>query len=175
MPAVDETTGYVPEWEALRESFRPVGQIKLLLVGESPPDPETGSFFYEGGPLLKVVQKAFALIFPQIGELDTKDFLLCLKRVGCFLDDISHKPVAGMSDSERNYTLLCELPAFVKRLKDCKPIIVVGYIKRIDFFIKYAAEQAEIDAKLENLPFPLRSARSRHDFIEGFSRILREN
>ena len=175
MPAVDETTGYVPEWEALRESFRPVGQIKLLLVGESPPDPETGNFFYAGAPLTKVVQKAFASVFPQIGELDIKDFLLCLKKVGCFLDDISHKPVTGMSDIDRNYTLLCELPAFVKRLKDCEPIVVVGLIKRIGFSIKYAVGQAGIDATLEYLPFPLRSARSRDDFIEGFSRILREN
>jgi hypothetical protein len=174
MPHVDKATGYIPELEPLRETFRPVGRIKLLLVGESPPDPVTGNFFYEGGPLTKVVQKAFASVFPQIGELDTKDFLLCLKRVGCFLDDISHNPITGMSDRDRNYTLLCELPAFVNRLKGCKPIAVVGFIKRIDFFLKYAVEQSGIDATLEYLPFPLRSAKNRKDFIEGLSRILRE-
>jgi hypothetical protein len=56
--------GVNEKWEEVRKEHKPKLPIKLLLVGESPPAPGTGKFFYEGGPLAKVVQEAFASVFP---------------------------------------------------------------------------------------------------------------
>ena len=133
------------KWNKIRnDDFKP-NRIRILFVGESPPSPITGKFFYEGGPLTRHMKKAFESQYSSIQQLTDSDFLKCFKKMGCYLDDISLKPVAGMSESDRNYIILSGLNDFIDRLKGYRPNAVVTIIKRIDFFVRYAVEEASLE------------------------------
>ena len=165
-----DSSGIVVEWENLRNEYKPPAPIKLLFVGESPPKPKTGRFFYEGGPLARHTKEAFESRYRGIQELSEIDFLKCFKELGCFLDDISLKPVAEKNQSDRNYTILTEFNEFVERLKSYHPRAVVTVIKRIDFFVRYAVEEAGLELRLDFLPFP--SHRNVARFVDGLSDVL---
>ena len=160
----------INEWNRLRiDIFKPE-QIRILLVGESPPNPKTGKFFYEGGPLTKHIKKVFECQYDSIQDLTDSDFLKCFKKLGCYLDDVSLRRVDGMNDSERNYTVLSEVNDFIDRLMGYRPNAVITILKRIDFFVKYSVEQAGLDLQPDILPFPGYGGVA--GFIEGLSDIL---
>ena len=102
------------------------------------------------------MKKAFESQYSSIQQLTDSDFLKCFKQMGCYLDDISLKPVAGMSESDRNYIILSGLNDFIDRLKGYRPNAVVTIIKRIGFFVRYAVEEASLDLNPE---YPSQSIR----------------
>lgn len=164
--------GRVVEWENLRDKYKPPIPIKLLLVGESPPKLNTGRFFYEVGPLTRHTKAAFASVYPNVDGLSDSEFLCCFKKIGCYLDDITLKPVAGMDYTTRNYTLLKELPDLIDRLKQYRPKAVVSIVKRTGFFVKYAVEKVGLDLEADYLPFPAHRQRNIDNFVERMSKIL---
>jgi hypothetical protein len=75
--------------ELIRQSYRP-NQIRLLLVGESPP--ASKKFFYGESAMTKYTAQAFKKAHG-VSFRDDKEFLQYFKRCGCYLDDLCHEPV----------------------------------------------------------------------------------
>jgi hypothetical protein len=92
-------------------------------------------------------------------------------RLGCYLDDVSLIPVNN-GESERNYTILKELPNFINRLEQCKPKAAVSFVCRTNFFVKYAVEKVGTKLEPDYLPFPGNNRRNIGNFVEGLSNIL---
>lgn len=172
MPIADEVTGYIPEWESLRQSFKPTGPTMILFVGESPPDPIRGKFFYVGGPLTAVFQKAFACVFPQLSEQSHPGFLHYFQAMGCFLDDISHRSVVGMEETNRNAVLEAESHQFARRLGELRPVKIVGFVKRTRSYLENALQTADLNGERQYLSFPLSSAAARTAFMDELPRII---
>lgn len=166
----------VIEWNRLRTKYKPAS-IKMLFIGESPPNLKSGKFFYEGGRLTKHTRKAFKKAFSGFNPNSTiEQFLAKFKQTGCYFDDISHLPAAGLSPSERNYQLLNNLDAFIKRLKRFSPKYIITFVSRIDFFVKHAIDISEIKPlQVYNLPFPSHRQQRIDQYIKELSTILHSN
>jgi hypothetical protein len=150
--------------EKLRKSFKPQ-RIGILLVGESPP--EQGKFFYEGGVLHNATRDAFKNAFDL--RFDEREFLDCFRDSGCYLDDISEDPVNKKDDLDRNYKLIRCIPELEKRLREYSPEIIVVIMKKIGFFVKYAAMQSKLEkTKIYYLPFPAYNKKIRKSMFENF-------
>jgi hypothetical protein len=163
--------GSQSDWKKLRDFYKPKA-ISLLLVGEAPPEPSLGKFFYEGNLLTDYTLKAFQGAFPEILDAINHDcFLKQFKALGCYYDDLSLEPVNKRDAFERNYRLLRQVPKFIKRLSDSPPKTVVVVMKRIDYLVKYALDEAGLGAlKISFLQYPSRSKKS----IDGYAEQLRE-
>jgi PilZ domain len=163
----------ITDWKKLRESYRPEA-ISLLLVGEAPPEPSSGKFFYGGSPLTECTKKAFRLAFPDL--LDTANhgcFLKQFKALGCYFDDLSLEPVTKRDAFQRNYRLLQHLPKFIQRLKDSPPKVVAVVMKKIDYFVKYALDEAGLGSlEASYLQCPSRSKKSIDEYVGNLSEIL---
>jgi hypothetical protein len=162
----------ITDWKKLRESYRPEA-ISLLLVGEAPPEPSSGKFFYEGSPLTDCTLKAFQGAFPEILVAANHGcFLKQFKALGCYFDDLSPEPVNKRDAFQRNYRLLQNLPNFIQRLKDSPPKAVVA-MKRIDYFVKYALDEAGLGSlEVGYLQHPSRSKKSIHEYVSKLSEML---
>jgi len=163
----------VVEWNRLRTKYRPTS-IKILFIGESPPNLKSGKFFYEGGQLAKHTRKAFEKAFSNFNvSSSTEQFLDNFKQFGCYLDDISHLPVAGLNASKRSYQLLNSLEGFIKRLRSFSPKYIISFVSRIDFFIKYAIEKSEIKPlEVYHLLYPSHNQKRIDEYIISLSEIL---
>ena len=169
----EKLDGKVIKWNRLRAKYKP-SLIKILFIGESPPNLKRGRFFYEGGQLTRHTRKAFEKAFSNFDPNSTNEqFLKKFHQSGCYLDDISHLPVAGLSPTVRNYLLLNSLEAFIKRLRSFSPKYIISFVSRIDFFIKYALERSEIKPlDVYNLPYPSYKQQRIDEYINGLSEVL---
>jgi len=83
--------------EKIRQRYAP-DKIKLLLIGESPPD--SGEFFYVKSNMTTYTSRAFKKAHG-IKFIDNTEFLKYFKDCGCFLDDLCHTPVDKSQNKER--------------------------------------------------------------------------
>jgi hypothetical protein len=155
--------------ELIRDLYRPA-IIKLLFVGESAP--VSGNFFYKGDSLTSHVQEAFEKAFEV--EFDGhKPFLQCFKSLGCYLDDLSHVPVNGLPDPEREYVLKKCVPDFSDRLRLFNPKAIVVSPKKIMKYIE-EAKKAVFSETIETwfLPYPSYNKKNRLRFVDGLLKAL---
>jgi hypothetical protein len=155
--------------EQIRDQYRP-SFIRLLFVGESAP--VSGNFFYKGDSLTSHVQMAFEKAF-KVQFDGHRPFLQCFKALGCYLDDLSHVPVNGLADPEREKMLKKSVPEFSDRLKLFNPkAIIVSPMKIKKYFeeARNAISFEPIDSWF--LPYPSYNRKNRLRFVEGLFRIL---
>ncbi len=156
-----------------RKRYKPQ-TITLLLVGEAPPHPSSGKFFYDGNRLTECTKNAFQLAFPNIPQASNNAyFIKQFNMLGCYFDVLSLEPVNKRDAFRRNYTVLQHIPKFIQRLKDSPPKVVVAVMKRIDYFVKYALDEAGLDsARASYLQAPSRSKKSINEYVNNLRDIL---
>lgn len=163
----------ISNWKKLRESYKPEN-ISLLLVGEAPPHPSSGKFFYEGNPFTECTKIAFQRAFSDMPSgINNGYFLNHFKSLGCYFDYLSLEPVAKRDAFQRNYALLQYLSEFIERLKDSPPKAVVVVMKRIDYLVRYALDEAGLDSvNVTVLKHPSRSKKSIDEYMNELREIL---
>lgn len=114
--------------EQVRLQYRP-DTVTVLFVGESPP--VSGRFFYFGSGLaFASTQRAFANAWTCSFETP-RHFLRSFADAGCFLEDLSHLPVDGLSQRERKRALEECVESFAQRLRSISPQFVVVFLKKL--------------------------------------------
>ncbi len=155
--------------EALRESFRPE-RVRVLFVGEAPPS--SGAFFYEPGSsrhrvVQRVFEKAFDLTF------DDGEFLVWFSKAGCYLEDLSHRPVEGTTSAGRRALYEEGTERLAATLRELRPEVVVILLRRIAPHVRAAVERAELSAEVVDVPYPGRWPAHRLVFERTLVRGLR--
>lgn len=159
-------------YEELREQHRP-DHVRILFVGESPPDPGASRrrFFYS--PTLTRhdnLYRAVALaLYGEDDALDLADKAEVLRRLrddGVWLIDVTDQQVNKLNSRARTAALRESVPAFVARVVELHPALGVVVCKAP----LYALVQPPLAAAgvpvlhAEPIPFPLGNHRAR--FVE---------
>ena len=134
--------------EKIRSRFRPV-QIRILFVGESPPD--SGKFFYCGNSQMAQNMK-------RVLERDlfagTGDFFEAFRDSGCYLDDLVPVPVNKSSERIREQARRKAIPDLAQRITKYRPRVVVALLKKIESDVRIAVDQSGVDARFCVTHFP---------------------
>lgn len=160
-------------WKKLREIYKPK-KINLLLIGEAPPDPGSSHNFYQNSPLTEYTREAFQQSFSKIkSNFTNEEFLHYFKLLGCFFEYIGKSPVNKKDTLQRNHFLMKNLPGFITNLKESPPKIAIVLVKRIDFLVKYAFEEAGLSSvKINYMSFPSLSRGYNEIYINKLRQIL---
>lgn len=174
---VPDKTEEIEWYEELREQYRPE-VLKVLLIGESPPDPGAGErrFFY--APTLSYDNLYRGVALAVYGDRDDfniqnkRDTLEWLRDDGFWLIDAVENPINKSSSSARRHAISAAVPRLVERCGELAP--ERGVIICHDPVYQAAAPAlVAADVRLLHsvaLPFPLGNWRTK--FIEGFRRAL---
>ena len=134
--------------EQIRRHFRP-DQIRLLFVGESPPD--SGKFFYSGNSQMAHYMKR---VLGRELFRGAKDFFAEFKASGCYLDDLVLAPVNKSSDRFRRQACRQAIPDLADRIRDHDPRVVIALLQRIKREVGDAVDQSGVDADFYATHFP---------------------
>lgn len=164
-------------YRELREQYRP-NELKILLIGESPPDPGEGvlRFFY--APTLSydnLYRGVAQALYGDRNDVDLGDKPSVLKRIrddGFWLIDAVEYPANKLSSSARDRAISDAVPGLVQRCLKLAPergvIICHG---KVYAAASDALRAAGVKVLHDNpLPFPLGNWRGR--FVQGFREAL---
>jgi len=167
-------------WYAeLRQQYRPA-ELRVLLIGESPPDPRDGQrrFFYSPrlshDNLYRGVSQAVYGERPDVDIRDKPLVLELLRADGFWLIDAVEHPINKTTDALRRCALGAALPDLVERCVALAPEHGVVICHSVVYKVAAPALRASGVHVLHNepLPFPLGNWRAR--FVEGFRAALQE-
>jgi hypothetical protein len=154
--------------ERLRRRYRPV-EVRVVFIAESPP--AGGTFFYRGNSkLYYATREAFATAVPAFRQ--NEDFLSAFKQLGCYLDDLSPRPVdhLDMNDPERREARREGVEPLARRMRRWSPRAAVVVMKAIVPHADAALARAgHGDIPREALPFPARHA---PQYIEQLTEVV---
>ncbi len=164
-------------YDELRDAYRP-GVVRVLLVGESPPDPAAGDrrFFYAPELTKDHLYRGVATAaYGDDSGFDLADKVGNLRRLqadGFWLIDLSDTPVNHLPSPERRRMLRAVVAGLVDRAQAIAP--ADGVIVCMTPVFKLVAEplrHAGVRVLHEDpLPFPM--PWSRAAFVDGFRRSL---
>ena len=182
-PDID-TSGGDPDlgvawYEELRAAYRPE-QVRLLLIGESPPDPRDGArrFFY--APTLTVdnlyrgVEEALYGGEVAFDVRDKTGALARMKRDGVWLIDAVQHPVNAESMADRRRAVRDGRDQLVAECAAVEPAVGVIVCHSM-VFRELTPQLGAAGIRVlhdEALPFPL--GNWRHAFVEGVRTALRD-
>ncbi len=155
--------------ERVRMSYKP-GNIKLILVGESPP--ASGQLFYFQSFMIVYTSRAFEAVFNK-SFINTSAFLKFFQEKGCYLEDLTATPVNKMSTIEREKTLEQGVIRLSRKLIDYNPETIAIVLKKIERYVKNAIKIAGLSCPVYTLPFPGNGHQNK--FIQCLSIILEKH
>lgn len=137
--------------EEIRNRFRPK-VTRLLLVGESPP--ANGTFFYSADSnLYRYTVAAFTEAGIRTGNATL--FLDTFRDLGCFLDDLCHRPVNNLPQPMRRAARNSSVPGLASRLQEIRPRVVVCVMRAIEPAVRRALRVARMQGtEFRSVPFP---------------------
>lgn len=160
-------------YEELRAAYRPE-VVRLLLIGESPPDPCGGMrrFFY--APVLSydnLYRGVIAALYgtePSFEPRKKLDFLERLRSDGVWLIDAVEQPIDKRSMAARRRAIAAGAPSLVDRVRAVAPTVGVIICHGVVFELAAPALNASGVNVLHShaLPFPLGNCRA--EFVESF-------
>ena len=157
------------ERETLRERFRPK-QIRVLFIGEAPP--ASGRFFYSANSgLYRAMRDAFRAVHPRI---DDENFLGLFKASGCYLTDLSTKPVDQLGYEARRRARGAGEELLSENLIRLQPEKIAPVLRAIANHVANAALRANWRGEIIELPYPGRWHRHRTGFLEALNPTLKE-
>jgi len=160
MERVEEAKRGAKDYEALRRSFQPK-RVTVLFVGEAPP--ASAAFFYEPrSSRHRVVQRVFEKAFDLNFAKD--EFLRWFSRAGCYLEDLSHDPVDGLTANERRAAYDSGSKRLATALAKLRPAVVVSLLRRVCPYVQASVERAELQVELVEVPYPGRWPAHRAEF-----------
>ena len=164
-------------YQRLRSAYRP-SEIRILLIGESPPDPRSSErrFFYS--PVLKAdnLYRGVAMAFygRERGFDVTRkvENLARMKRNGVWLVDAVNTPINLKTLAERKQAIRDGVPELIRQVKKAAPSLGVIICHGLVYRECAAALRRSQIGVLHNraLPFPLGNTRAR--FVAGTRRAL---
>lgn len=175
-PRVPDSARVAP-YAALREQYRPA-LVRLLLIGESPPDPRDGEkrFFYS--PKLTGADDLYRAVAEALygedeiaaGGASKERVLRRFKDDGLYLVDAVDEPINARAEPERSSAVRAALPQLVDQCRLLHPALGVVVCK--DAVYRLVADplrRAGIHIAHDSpLPFPVRYRPDRRSaFIEG--------
>ena len=134
--------------EEIRQNFMPE-KIQLLLIGESPP--ANGKFFYVKSAMTIYTSRAFEKSHGITFE-DNAEFLKYFMECGCFLDDLSHKPVDDLPRIEREKALERSIGPLSERIRQVNPTVIAIVLKKIEKFVREAILKSGCSPEIYVLP-----------------------
>jgi hypothetical protein len=166
-------------YEELRERYRPE-RLRVLLVGESPPDPGDGErrFFFAPRLTYDNLYRGVAdAVYGARGDVDIRDKLRVLELLcadGFWLIDAVDSPIDNKSSAARRDSIRVGLPRLVEQCRELAPERGVVICHGVVYEIAAPAIRAAGVRLLhdEPLPFPLGNWRQR--FVAGLRASLRE-
>jgi hypothetical protein len=164
-------------YEQLREQYRPE-QLEVLLIGESPPDPESGErrFFY--APALRIDNLCRGIAYGLYGDdpqVDVADKLAVLRRLqadGFWLIDAVDRPINHLPPGPRRAAITAAVPQLVTRCRALAPRRGVIICHRVVFQLACSSVRDGGVTVLHERPLPFPLGNWRADFIAGFRRAL---
>lgn len=166
------------EWyDELRTQYRP-RRLRVLLIGESPPDPARGDrrFFYSPRLTIDNLYRAVAeALYGKRSDVDIRDKPAVLDRLcddGFWLIDAVEQPINKLANAPRARAISDAVPSLVDRCRSLAPehgvIICHG---RVYSAAAPALRRAGVRVLHdEPLPFPL--GNWRRQFVAGFRQAL---
>lgn len=166
--------------EGLRRAYRPT-RLRVLLVAESPPDPEGGErrFFYSPeltrhDNLYRGVAEA---LYGNSASFDLRDKPAVLKRLqdeGLWMIDAVEQPVNHLAPRERAQAIGQAVPALVERCRALAPEqgVIICHSKVYEAVAPALRAAGTRILHEEPLPFPLPYWRAR--FVAAFRRAMAE-
>ena len=178
----------IKEYEDLRKKYRPE-KIRILLIGESPPDRGGGelSFFYSTvlsshDNLFKGVAEAIYGEEAEIHDHDKVTILKWLKRDGYWLIDLCPSPINKLQDKEKQAEIAKNRDILIEKVKELKPSVGVIICKaNIYREVAESIRRAGINV-LHNVPIPFPSNNGskkpqfktqRDEFVSSFRDIIK--
>jgi hypothetical protein len=163
-------------YDELRERYRP-GQLRILLIAESPPDPGDGErrFFYS--PRLShdnLYRGVAEAVYGRSGVnlRDKRRVLELLQEDGFWLIDAVDQPVNKASAWVRREAIARAVPALVERVLDLAPErgVVICHAKVYELAAPSLRAAGVRILHDDALPFPLGNWRAR--FVSGLRQAL---
>jgi hypothetical protein len=170
-------SGSVTWYEELRNRYRPQ-TLRVLLIGESPPDPGSGErrFFYSSRLSFDNLYRGVAeAVYGECADFDVRDkvrFLEHLRDDGFWLIDAVDEPIDKTSMGQRKAAIRAAAGDLAERCRtlapECGVIICHGVVyELVSEPLRHAGVRILHD---DSLPFPLGNWRAR--FIAGFREAL---
>ncbi len=141
-----------------------------MFIGESPPS--GGKFFYDANSILyHATQEAFLSAMPALAARPR--FLDVFRDLGCYLDDLSLRPIDKLPKAEKLRARDAATPALARRLgRLSRPQQVVVVVKGIRPQVSSALERAGLrGVPCEALPFPAQWHRG--DYVSELARLVK--
>jgi len=158
-----------PEREALRESFRPK-RIRLLFIGEA--TPASGRFFCScNSGLYRAMKEAFKAVNPRISD---ENFLRVFQASGCYLVDLSSKPIDQLEASARLRNRIAGEAPLSETLTRLRPERIAVMLRSIATHVTRAALRATWRGEIIQLPYPGRWSSHRAKFVGDLKPTLLE-
>lgn len=156
----------------MRAQYQPQ-ELRLLLIGESPPYKCTHFFYYGTGILFRATYEALRKFSGAQGA-STTGFLEWLKDKGIFLEDLSHSPLNQLRCEERKQAQEASVAGLAGRLQRLnRPQKVVICMKDIEAHVKKALQCVDWEnIHVVVLPFPF--GKHRNVFINGLQKIVQQ-
>ena len=165
----DILTFKMSSYEKARLRHKPK-RIKLLMVGEAPPEQEQRFFYCKGRGLLgTATSKAFSLAMGKQFE-SHEEFLSEYSRRGCYLEDLFQEPMKVWQASQEQIDSAVE--ELANLIKSERPKVVVSCLKRIQRHVREAVARSGVEPEMVSLPFPL--GRGRKQFVGRLSEVFRK-
>lgn len=164
-------------YEELRECYRPA-RLRILLIGESPPDPGAGErrFFYS--PTLKMdnlYRGVAEAVYGERSDVNLMDKPAVLERLmedGFWLIDAVQEPVNKLSSAARARAIKAAVPDLVDRCRELAPEkgVIICHGKVYAATASALREAGVLVLDDQPLPFPLGNWRAK--FVAGFRNAL---
>ncbi|WP_158825608.1 hypothetical protein [Mucilaginibacter lacusdianchii] len=159
------------DFDALKQQYKP-NPVNLLFVADGLPiGPKY--FYLKNSNLYKAIKAAFVQVF---GEFDSDDgFLAFFKEMGCYIDNISDKPVKDLPPAQQRALRNEGVPALAERLTQMAPRAIIISLKVIEKPVREAIQQSGIDSveQVVVTPFPVKSLTNVNNCINGITAVLR--
>lgn len=155
-------------YQRLRERYRP-RQVRLLLIGESAPDPGDAELRFFYNPKLHRHDNLFRGVVEALGRgplgragSDKTRWLEALRADGVFLIDLVQDPIDKRSRRERAQARRDGVPACVEQARALKPVgVVVCHGPTFDVLAEPLRAAGLRLLHDQRIPFPLGNHRAR--------------
>jgi hypothetical protein len=144
-------------------------ELRVLFIGESPP--AGGTFFYSADSILyRATRQAFLDALPNLA--DQPNFLEAFRALGCYLDDLSLRPIDKLESRDRLEARDAAVPQLARRLSAFRPRRVVIVLKGIAPQVSTALEEAGLgEVARAELRFPSRWHRA--EYVAELTELVR--
>jgi hypothetical protein len=160
-------------YDELREQYRP-DRLKVLLLGESPPDPGSGErrFFYSAvltyDNLYRGVAEALYGNDATTAVADKQATLERMTRDGFWLIDAVQEPINKRSQGQRRAAIRDAVPRLVQRCKELSPERGVVICHGVVYDLVASPLREGGVPVLHDVPLPFPLGNWRAQFVSGF-------